>query len=63
MSGGICTMAFLFKGSDRRTYIATAGHCPLIGKQGERVWKGLRGPTATDSAGSLIGNFVYASFR
>jgi hypothetical protein len=63
VGNSICSMAFLFKGSDRRTYIATAGHCALLGKQGEKVWKGIRAPTASDSVGNYIGNFAYASFH
>lgn len=62
MGSGMCTMAFVFRGSDRQNYIATAGHCPLAGRQRERKWT-TNGPTATDSRGYWIGNYVYAVFK
>jgi Trypsin-like peptidase domain len=60
-----CTLNFLFRGSDGRRYIGTAGHC-VLGKSnldasgGERVWRPRRGPVARDGEGNPIGRFAYA---
>lgn len=53
-------MNFLFKGSDGRRYIGTAGHC-VLGREGrERSWR--KGPVAKDVSGKVIGRFAYAVF-
>lgn len=61
---GFCTLNFVFRGSDNRNYVGTAGHCvlgqgPIQQDAGETVWK-TGGPWAKDSTGRTIGNFVYA---
>lgn len=56
---GGCTFNFLFKGSDKRSYMGTAGHC-ILEEDGESVWRGARGPVARDATGKEIGHFVYA---
>jgi len=62
---GFCTMNFLFRGGDRRTYVGTAGHC-ILGESifreeiGEQTWARGKGPVAYDSAGRRIGEFAYA---
>ena len=58
---GFCTMNFLFRGSDGRRYVGTAGHCVLADK-GERSF-GRKGPVAKDSNGRAIGRFRYATLR
>lgn len=57
-SNGSCTFNFLFKGSDGRRYIGSAGHC--IVPAGGGVWKPSKGPAASDGSGREIGNVVYA---
>lgn len=58
---GLCTLAFLFRGSDGFRYMATAGHCLLAGTDQEEVtFEPGTGPPAKDAAGGLIGTFVYA---
>jgi hypothetical protein len=62
---GQCTFNFLFRGSDGRQYIGTAGHCilgddPLGGDAGEESWAPGSGPVARDGAGNRIGEFAYA---
>jgi hypothetical protein len=48
--GDICTLNFLFKGSDGGTYVGTAGHC--YGESEEiRTWSKGTGPEATVPAG------------
>lgn len=66
---GFCTLNFLFRGSDGRRYIGTAGHC-VIGESsfggedaGERSWKPGDGPRAKDADGDRIGRFAYAVLR
>jgi hypothetical protein len=63
MSGGQCTFNFVFRGSDRNTYIGTAGHCPLNGNSGDKRWSGYTGPYAADGSGRTIGHFVYAIYE
>ncbi len=64
-SKGSCTLNFLFRGSDNRRYIGTAGHC-IIGEgatgadAGERTWGPGSGPAAFDASGKRIGEFAYA---
>jgi len=62
---GQCTLAFLFRGSDGRNYMATAGHCilgdgPFASGAGERTWRPGSGPPAEDGDGRRIGEFAYA---
>lgn len=66
---GFCTLNFLFRGSDGRRYIGTAGHC-VIGESsfsgedaGERSWRPGEGPRARDAEGNKIGRFAYAALR
>lgn len=62
---GFCTFNFLFRGSDGRRYIGTAGHC-ILGSgtfstnAGERTWRRGLGPWAKDASGRRIGEFAYA---
>ncbi len=55
---GGCTLGFLFTGSDRRRYAATAGHCGVA--SGEAVWALGKGPVASAADGKPIGRFAYA---
>jgi hypothetical protein len=62
---GQCTFNFLFRGSDGRNYMGTAGHCilgesPIGGDVGEESWAPGTGPVATDADGNRIGEFAYA---
>ena len=58
---GLCTLAFMFRGSDGFRYMATAGHCLLEGTDQEEVtFAPGTGPPARDASGALIGTFVYA---
>ncbi|MGH8467921.1 MAG: hypothetical protein ACREVY_02660 [Gammaproteobacteria bacterium] len=62
---GQCTFNFVFTGSDRETYIGTAGHCILGdsaigGDAGEMIWGPEDGPLASNGRGERIGRFVYA---
>lgn len=57
-----CTMNFVFKGSDRRKYVGTAGHCPLSNVQDAVVWKRGQGIPAQDASGTSIGKFVFAAY-
>lgn len=61
-----CTFGFLFTGSDRRRYAATAGHCafdpdPATNPGRTQVWKGSTGPVAKDAGGRAVGRVVYAT--
>ncbi|MGH8998529.1 MAG: hypothetical protein ACRDY7_03975 [Acidimicrobiia bacterium] len=68
---GLCTMNFLFRGSDGSRFIGTAGHC-ILGEDGdlpgmvepegdtERVWAEGSGPEASGAGGMRIGEFAYA---
>ncbi|MEA2932621.1 MAG: hypothetical protein QOI56_1406, partial [Actinomycetota bacterium] len=59
---GQCTLNFLWRGSDGRSYIGTAGHCLLEGAdQTQVVFAPGDGPPARDSAGRRIGEFAYAA--
>lgn len=60
-AGGLCTMNFLFRGSDGRRYIGTAGHCTSIGyfPGEEKVWADGQGPPAWDADGRQFGEFAY----
>ena len=59
---GGCTLGYVFTGSDRNTYVATAGHCAVKDQQpGGTVWKPGTGPIAGDPVtGVEFGRFVYA---
>jgi hypothetical protein len=62
---GLCTLNFLFLGSDGSSYVGTAGHCILVkdllgGDVGERSWAPGTGPVARDDGGNRIGEFAYA---
>jgi hypothetical protein len=59
-----CTLNFLFRGSDGRRYIGTAGHCVLgessfDSEGGSKRWR-RGGPRARDSEGDRIGRYAYA---
>lgn len=66
---GMCSLNFLFRGTDGGRYIGTAGHCilgdsPLGGEDaGERTWAPGTGPVARDAEGNRIGEFAYAVLR
>jgi len=63
-----CSMGFVFRGSDRRYYVSSAGHCipgyevnnlsPPIGR--EQKWGPGRGSPVTDNIGEPFGRFAYA---
>lgn len=65
---GFCTLNFLFRDSDGRRYIGTAGHC-VIGEgsfsddAGEKSWRPGKGPVAKDADGNRFGRFVYAVLK
>ena len=59
---GQCTLNFLWRATDGREYIGTAGHCLLDGtSQRQAVYPTGGGPLARDSAGHPIGEFAYAA--
>ncbi|MEA2704433.1 MAG: hypothetical protein QOD63_2378 [Actinomycetota bacterium] len=59
---GLCTLNFLFQGSDGSDYIGTAGHCLLEGSDvRQAVFGPGTGPLALDGAGARIGTFAYAA--
>ena len=63
-----CTMGVLFTGSDRRRYVATAGHCafapdPAVDPGRTQTWRAGTGPVVKDADGRQIGRFVYATMR
>ncbi|MGH2755287.1 MAG: trypsin-like serine protease [Actinomycetota bacterium] len=58
--GGLCSYNFLFRGSDRRRYIGTAGHC-AVGPDEEKTWRLGRGPKVLDVDGKEVGEFAYAT--
>lgn len=60
---GSCTAGFVFHGSDRRSYVATAGHCAWSDAEPrESVWRG-DGPRVFDSQGNEVGRFAFATYR
>lgn len=59
---GYCTLNFVFRGSDNRHYIGTAGHCILASEGRERVWK-RGGSAAYTYTGRRIGRVVYAAVQ
>ena len=60
---GLCTFAFMWRGSDGETYMSTAGHCALGDELGEAAWAEGDGPLAGDGQGNVIGEFAYAVRR
>jgi hypothetical protein len=64
-NGNGCSMSFIFRGSDKSYYAASAGHCiwatsnigPSAGK--ETVWGPGAGMVARDSNNQQIGRFAY----
>lgn len=58
---GLCTLNFLFRGSDGNNYIGTAGHC-VLEKEGEKVWA-AGGPAARDGRNKTFGSFAYAVLK
>ena len=61
----LCTLNFLFTGSDRNRYVGTAGHCflgdgPTPVNAGEKAYRWPTGPVVKDSNGVVIGRAVYA---
>lgn len=59
-----CTFAFVFQGSDRRRYVATAGHCAFDpDADGTKVWRSGTGPVVTDPDGKRLGTFAYATMQ
>lgn len=65
---GLCTMNFLFRGSDGGHYMGTAGHCVFADSSldpptnQEKRWAVGKGPRAEDRNGRFIGRFVYAAW-
>ncbi len=59
LNKGLCTLNFLFEGSDGHRYIGTAGHCALD-SDAEIVYDERRAPPAHDSEDKRIGRVVYA---
>ena len=56
-----CTLAYVFRGSDGATYVATAGHC-TVENNVTRTWLPGKGPLAGDPVtGKEFGRFVYAT--
>lgn len=56
---GPCSVGFVLRGSDGRTYVTTAGHCVLGADKAEKTWAG-GGSAAADGEGKRIGAAVYA---
>jgi hypothetical protein len=56
-----CSFGFVFQGSDKRRYVATAGHCALAA-DGTKTWPRNTGPAVTVD-GKQAGRFVYATLR
>lgn len=64
-SGGGCTANFVFRGSDGRDYIGTAGHCTLITSNigpdvGEFAETETSGAVVKDGDGRRIGRIAYS---
>jgi hypothetical protein len=67
---GVCSLNFMFTGSDGNRYMGTAGHCILVDSttgalaasavSKEEVYTPGSGPTAMDGDGTRIGQFAYA---
>ena len=59
---GLCTLNFVFRGSDGGRYVGTAGHCLLEGSDvHQAVFGADTGPVALDGTGTRIGTFAYAA--
>ena len=63
-----CTMGFVFAGSDRRRYVATAGHCafapdPATDPGATKTWKAGTGPVVKNADGKQLGRFAYATMK
>lgn len=59
-----CTFAFLFQGSDRRRYAATAAHCAFPTEaDATQTWRNGSGPAVTGPDGKRLGTFAYASMQ
>jgi hypothetical protein len=59
---GLCTLNFLFHGTDGSEYVGTAGHCLLEGSElRQAVFGPGAGPVALDGSGARIGTFAYAA--
>jgi hypothetical protein len=61
-----CTFGFVFQGSDKRRYVATAGHCAFAPDPDEdpgrtSVWRAANGPVVKDATGRQVGRFAYAT--
>lgn len=64
-NGGGCTANFVFRGSDGRTYLGTAGHCTLAasalsGDNGEHIHGDSSGARVRDRNDRVIGRIAYA---
>lgn len=58
---GGCTLGYVFSGSDRATYVATAAHC-AVDNNTTMAWPKGNGPVAGDPVtGKEFGRFVYAT--
>lgn len=55
-----CTMNFVFKGSDRRLYAGTAGHCLMGQASGITMWPRAEAPSVLDREGNAMGIAVFA---
>jgi len=67
MGGALCTLNFLFQGSDGHRYMGTAGHCAIDGspvkggnENTEESWAPGEGAEVTDANEKRIGEFAYA---
>ena len=64
----LCTFGFVFQGTDRRRYVATAGHCafapdPATAPGKTQTWKPGTGPVVKDADGKQVGRFAYATMQ
>jgi len=64
-NGNGCSMSFVFHGSDRHEYVASAGHCiwadSNLGSPADKEakWKPGAGMPVSDPSGQRIGRFAY----
>lgn len=63
-----CSFGFVFQGSDRRRYVATAGHCafspdPDTATGRTQTWRPGKGPLVHDAGGKAVGRYVYATMQ
>jgi hypothetical protein len=65
--GTQCSLNFVFRGSDKRVYIGTAGHCisDESGDEltGEHSWGPRQGPLVRDGEENPIGRVAYSILR